>query len=94
MNKPLETKIVDGELVISIGIHALCHQVEHGLTVNEEADFKIIDTERFSEEILGELLAEAEDGTTPIHVLFDNACNAAIDNGARGVELVEYDEST
>ena len=48
---------------------------------------KVTNCRKFAKELLRELNKEQEDGSTPIHQLFDNAFIAAIDNGAEGVDI-------
>jgi hypothetical protein len=52
-------------------------------------DVKITDLPGFSVDVVRELNAEAEDGTTPIHELFDRAMAEAIDNGSLACEYPE-----
>lgn len=48
--------------------------------------WQITDPAVFAKELCGELNREEEDGTTPIHRLFDRAIDKAAENGAEGIE--------
>lgn len=48
--------------------------------------FKVTDADKFAHEVARALNDEEEDGTTPIHSMFDAAFQSAIENGAEGVE--------
>lgn len=48
--------------------------------------YKVTDVEGFAKEVADELNKEDEEGTTPIHRLFDASINAALDSGAQHVE--------
>ena len=85
-NKQLNVEVIDGVLKISIGVDLLCFAIEHG---PEGVDLKITDNDVFVAEIVNELLTEEEDGSTPVHRMFDRAASEAVDNGAYGVEVVE-----
>lgn len=46
-----------------------------------------IEAKIFANEVWRELVREQEDGTTPVHVLFDNAFNEACEQGAEGIRM-------
>lgn len=50
---------------------------------------KVVDVPGFAGDVVRELNAEAEDGTTPIHELFDKAMATAIDNGSLACDFTE-----
>lgn len=94
-NQPLKVELVDGALQISIGIGALQFVAEHApgppLTwydeeLGEYMIYPISDSVDFANDVLIELCREQEDGTTPVHVLFDNAMWKAIEEGSLGVD--------
>ncbi len=76
--------IEDGNIVIRVALSALPMVVE-GAWASGALDtrFKITNTKEFAGDLVHELNNEAEDGTTPIHQLFDAAIN---EQGARGIE--------
>lgn len=86
-DKPLTVEIVDGVLNISLGIDILCLA-----TQSEIYDFKIVDNNGFSNNIINELLSEEEDGTTLVHRMLDEAVNNAIENGSEYIEEIGEDE--
>ena len=85
-DKPLTVEIVDGVLNISLGIDILCLA-----TQSEIYDFKIVDNNGFSNDIINELLSEEEDGTTLVHRMLDEAANNAIENGSEYIEEIGED---
>lgn len=46
-----------------------------------------IDAKIFANEVWRELVREEEDGTTPVHILFDNAFENVCENGGEGILL-------
>ena len=54
--------------------------------------FRVTDVGKFAPEVVRALEEEEEDGTTPVHRLFDAAFNAAIEQGAEGVEEVDEND--
>lgn len=50
---------------------------------------KVTDLDGFAREVVRALNDEDERGTTPIHHLFDEACDAAIEDGSQCVSLPE-----
>jgi len=82
---PLNARIEDGELVISIGIDTLCHAVEVGRSYGM-GEITIHNRDVFIKEILTELNDESEDGSTMIHRMLDDAASQAIENGAEGAD--------
>lgn len=98
----LKVEVVDGRLVISIGVDALAFACDHCEFNNpfveaedehDESDFKqlykVVDPEVFAQEVVRALKREKEDGTTPVHELLDHAFADAIDDGAEGIEEVK-----
>lgn len=87
-SKLLNTEIVDGQLVISIGTDTLLHALEIGRP-HGFGDITITDRDLFLKELVRELNAESEDGSTLIHRVLDKAVSNTLENGALGVE---YDD--
>ncbi len=88
-NEPLQIKIQDGQLVISVGIDTLayCQQI---VIDNDEYDSDtsttITDPIQFAKDVCGALEKEREDGSTIFTDLIDLAANNALNNGSTGVE--------
>lgn len=91
--QPLTIEIVDGRLVVSIGIDALMEAVRGGDDWDDET-MTIVDPDTFAAEIAHALETdEQEDGTTDIHLAIDKAATSAIEGGSEAVILAgqEYD---
>jgi hypothetical protein len=84
-SEQLNVQIVDGKLVISIGIDLLCFAVEN----KENCDYTITDNDGFAKDILNELEIEDEEGTTLVHTLFDKVANEAVEHGSYNVKLIQ-----
>jgi hypothetical protein len=89
---PLEVKVGDGQLVISIGIDTLVWALRHGddfLKYDEERNvylgYRVTDAVGFAKDVAHVLDREDEVGTTPIHLLFDRAMDSAINDGSVAV---------
>ncbi len=80
MNQDLAVEIVDGVLTISIGVDTLVKAVDLG-----DDSIVVIDPHAFAADILSVLNDEAEDGTTPVHLLFDAAAQRAVEDGSIAV---------
>lgn len=77
----------DGCIVIRITVEALPMILEGAWATNNlTRRYKIINTQEFANDLICELNAESEDGSTRIHHMFDKAIEGAIDQGAFGVE--------
>lgn len=76
---PLTVEIVDGKLVISIGVETLAFAVWHG-DVLDDGD-RIADVDAFARDVVRQLVDEDEEGTTPVHKLLDEAALTALDQG-------------
>lgn len=88
---------VEGDdLVIRFTVDQLCHSVTMGdnwpVQYNGESAATIVDRPLFLQELTGELLREDEQGTTPLHRLFDAAALQVIEQGGESIELHEDDE--
>jgi ABC-type histidine transport system ATPase subunit len=93
-NDSVKCTIADGVLTIQIGVDALAHatKLNPELTEYDEAteewiEPEIVDIDVFAGEVLRALKDETDDGTTVVHLMLDNAVNAAIENGAEGINL-------
>lgn len=92
-NQLLKIEIVDEVLHISIGMEALKAALESGrLDMSCDGEFVIDDTEAFGVDFVNELKSEEEDGSTPIHLMFDRVALTTMENGGVGCSVVEYDD--
>lgn len=82
----LKVEVVDGKLHISIGVNAMCNALE-GSWYFQSGPFKITDIDVFTDAVRAQLLAEEEDGTTPVHTMLDSAAEMAIEWGCEGVDF-------
>lgn len=88
-----EAKIEGEDIVIRVAVSALPQVVEGAWTAGYmETRFKVTDAPTFAKELVSELNAESEDGTTAIHKMFDACINEAIEQGAEGIEEHEDQE--
>jgi len=82
--------IEDGHIVIRVPIANLQTIMDGGYACNAYPErYKVTDPEGFAQEIERELNDEDEEGTTPIHKLFDKAINDALNHGAQHADLHE-----
>lgn len=92
-DRPLAVRIHRGVLVIEIGMDTLAHSAVHSPFAyswrNPEGEgrrpddrFSVSDPKGFAEDVKRELLREAEDGSSRLTDLFDNAMEAAIEDGS------------
>jgi hypothetical protein len=83
-----QARIVRGSIVFSVPIKHLQAIVDGSWrTGNMDTRFKVTDPEAFAKDLLSwGLNTESEDGSTPIHRMFDKAIEAAIEQGAEGIE--------
>ncbi len=86
-NEGLKVAVVDGRLIISVGVDTLCHAVTVGRRYGT-GNIDVTNVDAFAGEILRELEREEEDGTTPITSLLDGAAEKAIENGAEGADFI------
>lgn len=73
-NNQLKVELENGVLTISIGVNIIRHATDHGIAVH---GLKIADKDRFIDELKHRLQYKEEDGTTPVHRMFDQ-CALAI----------------
>ena len=87
----LQTEVRGGKLVISIGVETLAFAAqrfydEEAMQASEgakdEAEFRIVDAGEFAGSVVQALEKEAEDGTTPVHLLLDAAFKWLTDHSA------------
>lgn len=84
-NRPLTVKVVDDQLVISIGVSTLSFALQHG----EGWVGAVIDERGFAEDVVCELEQESETGLTPVQRILDEAANRAAEGGSRHYCLEE-----
>jgi len=89
----LVCEVVDGELQIRIGVDTLKFAAEHcerfyngSIESADGPHIRVTEAEQFAREIAGKLNDEAEDGSTVIHEMLDNAFVEAIEWGCLGVD--------
>lgn len=78
------------ELPISVLPKAL-HAAPFNTDPDGDPAYHVTDKTAFADAIVEQLGEEEEDGTTPLHRLFDAAMSAAIEDGAEGAD--EYQRS-
>lgn len=84
-DQQLQIEIVDGRLVISIGVDLLVGAVLECPAI-DSGEFEVADVDVFAREIAIELEAErSDDGTNLVHQAFDRAAELAIEDGCDGV---------
>lgn len=91
--QPLKATIENGRLVIAIGVQTLAHATAFADWSNpfdETADdyirtFAIDDAPQFAQDVVLAMLAEEEDGSTPLTVFLDKMAQAAIEDGSLGL---------
>lgn len=97
--RPLEVKMQDGQLCIAIGVQTLAHAVTYADWANpwrdiegHEAggdyrrDFIIVDAPQFADDVMHVMLAEREDGSTPLSDFIDKMALAAVEDGSTGTD--------
>lgn len=97
---PLFVNIEDGVLTIRIGVDVLAHAFEHskyveqlllnrgeGSLVERLKTPVTIDAAGFAEDVLRELVDEAEDGSTAVTRMLDAACAEAVEQGSEHFTL-------
>lgn len=86
--------IENGEIVIRVSLKSLPMVIEGSwATGNLDVRYKITNVKKFAADLVCELNREEEDGTTPIHRMYDKAIAEAIDQGAFGIEEHEDQEA-
>lgn len=86
----LTVDVVDGEIVIRMGIDRLAHSavtMQTFLDDEENPLLTVTDAGLFASDVCRALLDEEEDGTTLVDIMFDDAIKAAVEDGAEGCDL-------
>ena len=91
--KELSFAIERGAVVIRIGVQTLANAVSYSDWANlysEEADdyirtFAIEDEHQFAKDVMHAMLAEREDGSTPLSDLIDKSAEDAVNDGSLGL---------
>jgi len=91
--QPLKATIENGRLVIAIGVQTLAHASAASDWANPFDEtvydyirtFAIEDAPQFATDVVGAMLAEKEDGSTPLSDFFDKMAQAAIEDGSLGL---------
>ena len=85
--------IIGKYITIRVSIESLTTVVAEGVDMMTiDPPVKVLDPKAFAQEVVYALNQEDEDGTTPIHRLFDQAFSAAAENGSQGVQLGQWGE--
>lgn len=90
----LLVKVIDGKLVIEIGVYTLAHAVSYADWANpfdEDRNeyvrtFAITDPTQFAKDVVSAMQHEREDGSSPLSNFLDAMTEAALDDGSTGVE--------
>jgi hypothetical protein len=92
MHKTAEAYIEDGKIFIAFDISSIPAAYRAGVELGVLGpEFSITKPKLFAKDVVVALNDEDEKGSTPIHKLFDEAMNAAIEQGADGVEETDID---
>lgn len=89
--QPLKCRIDGGVLCISIGVNTLKFAAENheDFFDGDKNTLEVTDAALFAKEVLREIDREAEDGTTPVHLMLDRAIFEAVENGPEGARLTK-----
>jgi hypothetical protein len=88
-HRSAEAYVDDGEIVIRVAVSTLPLALEcNPRDYDDHSRFSkhISDLAEFTKDVVSELNREAEDGTTLIHELFDDALAKALDGGSIGID--------
>jgi hypothetical protein len=91
-DRPLKVGIENNQLVIRIGIDRLAYSAEncerfYDYNFHEGPPYiKITNNEEFANDVIRQLVKEAEDGSTPLDGLLDDACVDAYEDGSTGIK--------
>lgn len=84
-DKQLTIEVKDGELHISVGVELLSYatygKINDRCEVGDKNYMIVKDHDKFAQSIIESLSVEEEDGTTPVHKMFDNAVDYSIGQG-------------
>ncbi len=94
----LTASVEDGQVLVAIGVQTLAHAVAYADWANpfdETADdyiraFAIADAGQFAKDVVNAMLAEREDGSTPLSDFLDKMSQAAIEDGSLGLHEDEH----
>jgi hypothetical protein len=89
-----EAYIEDGVIIIRVPVSVLPYALAQNPRGDSCYNVTVNDAAGFAADVVRELNAEAEDGTTAIHEMLDRAMACAIDNGSEHVEVDERNEAT
>lgn len=86
----IDVALVDGRLVISIGIDFLTRVVVDVLNdYQPDSQIKLIDPNQFADTIRCGLLHEKDDGSTLVNLMFEAAADLALEDGrTEGIEFL------
>ena len=87
-HKNLTVEIKEGVFSVSIGTEMLCNACEVGRRYGL-GDIEITDKPLFIENFVIQIESEDADGGTLIHEMIDRAVTKMLENGERGVVLLE-----
>lgn len=88
----LSVEILEGRLVIAIGVDTLMTAVDGGPNAPEDLGYRIDSRDGFATDILSALRDEKEDGTTLVHTMLDTATEKALNGGSTNVTYVVDEE--
>lgn len=89
-DRPLQATIIDDELVVRIGVETLAFAAEHvelpirGFGETVYPHWKVADAAELARDVCRKLSHEAEDGSSPLTQLFDEAIIEAYEDGSTG----------
>lgn len=95
-NKPLTVAVEDNQLVVRIGLNTLEFAAEHCPLFYDDQKrpdppyIHVTDRDELGKDVRRALLHEAEDGSTPISDVLDQAIMAAFEDGS---EAFDYEEA-
>jgi len=101
-DQPLTVAVKGGRLVISIGVKTLEHAClcsnqawrllgENNVTLDPRDHIKVTNVAGLAEDIMHAILEEAEDGSSPLTNLIDNAFLFAVEQGTEYVRFPDDD---
>ncbi len=90
-NEGLEVKLVDDQIVISIGVEALAvaapYAIDGAFGDFRESTAAVCNARILAADVVKELRHEGEDGMTPVHRMLDEAIRGAHEAGSEGLTL-------
>lgn len=86
----LNAKLLNDQVVITIGIDVLAYAIQNGDEWPE--GFKIKNKRKFAEEVVDILNQDEEDGDTSLHRVLDNAALAVLESGSENISEQGEDE--